>query len=112
MHKLSLSASPTITFSPRPPAIPQLALAASALALSITLASTATASDFSARLTLMSPSINSSKNTNAVSLLQQVAVIPEPSWLETTIDRLLAQVPDDEWDKLPPLYVSDIDKRM
>jgi hypothetical protein len=32
--------------------------------------------------------------------------------LERTIDKLLAQVPDDEWDKLPPLYIADIDQRL
>lgn len=112
MHSLSHSASPTVTIPSSAPTIPPLALAASALALSIAVGSTAVTSDFSGRLNLVPASTSSPKNTNTISLQQQVVVVPEPSWLETTIDKLLAQVPDDEWDKLPPLYVADIDQRM
>jgi hypothetical protein len=112
MHSLAPSALPTTTFSPSTPTIPQVARAASDLAFSITAGSTAATFDISGRFNLMPASISSPKNTNTISLQQQVAVVPKPSWLERTIDRLLAQVPDDEWDKLPPLYVADLDQRM
>jgi hypothetical protein len=104
--------SPTFTNAPKPLAAPR-AVALYTLAFSMTAGSTTTCSDFAKRLNLQPASITSSKNTNTTSLEQQVAVVAsKPSWLETTIDELLAQVPEEEWAKVPARYVADIDKRM
>lgn len=108
--KLS-AALPTVTMPPQPITILQAA-AAYPLAFSITLAATAAMSDLS-RLNLLPASVASPKNTNTISLEQQIpVVVSQSSWLETIIDRLLAQIPDSEWDKVPAIYVADIDQRM
>ena len=83
------------------------------LALSLTAVSTATSSDLLERVTLQPVSVRTPRDTNTTSLQQRVAVMPsKPSWLETTIDELLAQIPVDAWDKVPERHVADIDKRM
>jgi hypothetical protein len=52
------------------------------------------------------------KALDAIADKRVAVVAPQSSWLETTIDRLLAQMPDAEWEKVPDRHVADIDKRM
>jgi hypothetical protein len=109
---LSERASPTITASDRLIPIPHAA-ALCTLAFSITLGSTAASSDYMKRMNLKSASIASSTSTNTTSLQQHVSIVPpKTSWLEGTIEALLAEIPDEEWAKVPDIYVADMDNRM
>ena len=111
MYSLAENPQPTVTVAPRLIPIPHAA-AFYTLAFSITMGSTATSADYLRGLRLNPASITSPKSTNTTSLQPQVAIVRPTSWLESTIDALLASVPDEEWAKVPDRYVANIDKRM
>jgi hypothetical protein len=83
------------------------------LAFSISTHSTGAGADYTKRLSLPPASIASPKNTNTTALEQTIATAaPTPSWLETTVDALLAATPEEAWSKPPKKRLSDLDKHL
>jgi hypothetical protein len=80
---------------------------------SISAASTATCGDYSTRLTLPPASVTSAGSTNTTAIEQKAAIVaPTPSWLETTIDALLAATPEEAWSRPLEKELSDLDKHL
>jgi hypothetical protein len=112
MHSLPDEAPPSLTVPSRPYRLPYSA-AIYSLAFSISAASTATCGDYVTRLTLPPASITTAGSTNSTALKQEAAVVaPTPSWLETTIDALLAATPDEAWSRPPKKKLADLDKHL
>jgi hypothetical protein len=98
---------------PSPPYRLPYGAAVYSLAFSITAASTGTCADYTARLTLPPASIASAGSTNTTSLEQKAAMVAlTPSWLEITIDALLAATPEEAWLKPLEKKPSELDKRL
>lgn len=112
MHRIPDEAPPSLTVPSRPYRL-QYSAAVYTLAFSITAAATGTHADYTAHLTLPPASTASAGSTNTTSLEQKVAIVaPAPSWLETTIDALLAATPEDAWLKPLEKKLSDLDKHL
>src|SRR5947209_6942771 len=112
MHSLAEQPTPTVTTPARALALPR-SVALYTLALSITAGSTAAYSDYSKDLNLKHAAIYGPNTTNATSLEPLVPVVTaKPSWLESTIDALLGDFPEEEWANVPDIFVADVDRRM
>ena len=112
MHSLPGEAPPTLTVPSRSYPF-QYSAAVYTLAFSITAGSTGTCADYTKRVSLAPASIASPKNTNTTALEQKVATVAAtPSWLETTIDALLAATPEEAWSKPPKKKLADLDKHL
>ena len=89
---------PAVTFAPALRRV-QYHTAVHALAFSITVGSTATCADYMKRVNLAPANVASPSSTNTTSLEQSVLTVTAPgqSWLEKTINSILADIPDEVW---------------
>jgi hypothetical protein len=114
MHSLPAVPKPTYTLPGAYwPATRVRASAYVTLVMSVTATSTVVTSDLISRINLQPASVGSPHETNTTSLEQGVAAVaPEPSWLETTIDEILAGIPDEAWTKARRKKIANLDKHL
>jgi hypothetical protein len=85
-----------------------------ALAFSITVGSTATCADYMKRVNLAPASVASPNGTNITSLEQPMLAVTaqDESWLEKTIDSILADIPDEVWAQPRTKKLADLNKHL
>lgn len=96
MHSLSEDAPPTVTVPSRIPAF-QYHAAVCSLALSITAGSTVTHADYTKRVSLAPAVFRPCDDTTATWEWGRT----KTDWLNTTVDAMLAQVPEEAWADVP-----------